>query len=73
MPQAGKSLFEIANAFGRYPQKWDSRDDNRMENIWNAVKARANKLVRAILLSKRTRGETTCHSFHQKPLKKPVR
>ena len=43
-----KSQTPLADVF----RKWDSWEDNHhMENIWNAVKARANEVVRADFIS----------------------
>ena len=45
-----KSQTPLADVF----RKWDSWEDNHhMENIWNAVKARANEVVRADFISQK--------------------
>ena len=42
--------YTLADVF----KKWDSWEDNRhMENIWNAVEARANEVVRADFIAQK--------------------
>ena len=45
-----KSQTPLADVF----RKWDSWEDNHhMENIWNAVEARANEMARADFIAKK--------------------
>ena len=47
-PRQAKSLLKFPTPLADVFKKWDSWEDNRhMDNIWNAVEARANEVVRA--------------------------
>lgn len=45
-PRQAKALLKSPTPLADVFKKWDSLDDNRMENIWNAVEARANEVVK---------------------------
>ena len=52
-PRQAKALLKSPTPLADVFKKWDSWDDNRMENIWNAVEARANEVVRADFIAQR--------------------
>ena len=52
-PKQAKALLKSPTPLADVFKKWDSWDDNRMENIWNAVEARANEVVRADFIAQR--------------------
>lgn len=75
-PKQAKALLKSPTPLADVFKKWDSLDDNRMENIWNAVEARANEVVKwygLILLPRKMRGDVLCHLSHRKPLKRQGR
>ena len=52
-PRQAKALLKSPTPLADVFKKWDSLDDNRMENIWNAVEARANEVVRADFIAQK--------------------
>ena len=52
-PRQAKALLKSPTPLADVFKKWDSWDDNRMENIWNAVEARANEVVQADFIAQR--------------------
>lgn len=47
-PKQAKALLKSTTPLADVFQKWDSWEENRhMENIWDAVEARANERIRA--------------------------
>ena len=52
-PRQAKALLKSPTPLADVFKKWDSWDDNRMENIWNAVEARANEVVRADFIAQK--------------------
>lgn len=47
-PRQAKALLKSPTPLADVFKKWEATEDNRhMENIWNAVEARANEVVRA--------------------------
>ena len=53
-PRQAKALLKSSTPLADVFKKWDSWDDNRhMENIWNAVEARANEVVRADFIAQK--------------------
>ena len=70
-PKQAKALLKSPTPLADVFKKWDSWEGNHhMENIWNAVEAHANEVVRAVFLPRRMQGDTQCHSSHRKPSKK---
>ena len=52
-PRQAKALLKSPTPLADVFKKWDSWDDNRMENIWDAVEARANEVVRADFIAQK--------------------
>ena len=53
-PRQAKALLKSPTPLADVFKKWDSWEDNRhMENIWNAVEARANEVVRADFIAQK--------------------
>ena len=53
-PRQAKALLKSPTPLTDVFKKWDSWEDNRhMENIWNAVEARANEVVQADFFAQR--------------------
>lgn len=52
-PRQAKALLKSPAPLADVFKKWDSLDDNRMENIWNAVEAHANEVVRADFIAQK--------------------
>ena len=53
-PRQAKDLLKSPTPLADVFKKWDSWEDNHhMENIWNAVKACANEVVRADFIAQK--------------------
>ena len=53
-PRQAKALLKSPTPLADVLKKWDGWEDNHhMENIWNAVEARANEVVRADFIAQR--------------------
>ena len=53
-PRQAKALLKSPTPLADVFKKWDSWEDNHhMENIWNAVEARANEVVRADFIAQK--------------------
>lgn len=58
-PKQAKALLKSPTPLADVFKKWDSWEGNHhMENIWNAVEAHANEVVRAVFLPRRMQGDT---------------
>lgn len=53
-PRQAKALLKSPTPLADVFKKWDSWEgNNHMENIWNAVEARANEVVRADFIARK--------------------
>ena len=54
LPRQAKALLKSPTPLADVFKKWDSWEDNHhMENIWNAVEARADEVVRADFIAQK--------------------
>lgn len=52
-PKQAKALLKSPSPLADVFRKWEKWDTNHMENIWDAVEARANEVVRADFIAQR--------------------
>ena len=53
-PRQAKALLKSSTPLADVFKKWEASEDNHhMENIWNAVEARANEVVRADFIAQK--------------------
>ena len=53
-PKQAKALLKSPTPLADVFKKWETSEDNHhMENIWNAVEARANEVVRADFIAQK--------------------
>ena len=53
-PRQAKALLKSPTPLADVFKKWEATEDNHhMENIWNAVEARANEVVRADFIAQK--------------------
>lgn len=52
-PKQAKALLKSPSPLADVFRKWEKWETNHMENIWDAVEARANEVVRADFIAQR--------------------
>ena len=74
-PRQAKALLKSPTPLADVFKKWEASEDNHhMENIWNAVEARAMKWYGLILLPpKKMRGDAPWRLSHRIPLRRQGR